>query len=217
LERTIEFTLPVSVRFRSVAAEDVDELDIEISGAEAGLRVAAFSPTTRLASDVAGPIKSTTTTKKGTFIDGSLGGTLPIPYADLVAHLTPTINAGAKRTTSETESLNRLPPQRAIVISGTSSEGRGVFFKLKRSSQTSLEGAHELVVSFVVPADWRGCTIRVSCTAHGQRKVLWVRQPATLGHEVGEVRLRRRAAGGASRPPVDAVDSVKRPSRLGSA
>ena len=51
-QRLIELSLPVSVRFRGVAAEDVEELDIEINGAAAGLRVFDFAPDTQLASDV---------------------------------------------------------------------------------------------------------------------------------------------------------------------
>jgi hypothetical protein len=65
-----------------------------------------------------------------------------------------------------------------------------VFFKLKRSSQTSLEGVHELAVSFVVPEDWNGGLARVSCIARGQKKVMFVKQSATLGGVTAEVKLR---------------------------
>jgi hypothetical protein len=85
--------------------------------------------------------------------------------------------------------MNRLPPKHAVVVSGTSSEGRGVFFKLKRSSQTSLEGVHELSVAFAVPANWRAGEVQVSCSARGRRKLLWLKQSATLGEEKSVVRL----------------------------
>src|SRR4051812_23769446 len=91
-ERLIEVTLPVSVRFRGVAMDEVDELAIEVNGASAGLRVYDFAPTTQLFSDVAHEIETTTTTKKARSLDASLGGTIPIPGADAVAHLTPTIS-----------------------------------------------------------------------------------------------------------------------------
>jgi hypothetical protein len=65
-----------------------------------------------------------------------------------------------------------------------------VFFKLKRSSQTSLEGVHELAVTFVAPAMWRGAIVQVGCSARGERKLLWViKQDATLGSEGDSVRL----------------------------
>ena len=187
--RLVELRLPVSVRFHGVAMEDVEELDIEINGAAAGLRVVDFWPATRLASDIAQQIETTTTTKRGRSIDGTLGGGLPVPYAGLVAHVSPSINAGISGSETATEKTNRLPPKQAIVVSGTSSEGRGVFFKIKRSSQTSLEGVHELAVTFAVPADWQGDEVRVGCSARGRRALLWIKQPATLGRAAGNVRL----------------------------
>jgi hypothetical protein len=195
--RHIEFVLPMSVRFHGLTADDVDELDIEINAAAAGLRVVDFSPTTQLSSDVAKPIETTTTTTRARSLDATLGGELPLPYAEVVAHLAPSINAGISGSETEVEKMKRLPPKHAIVVSGTSSEGRGVFYKLKRSSQTSLEGVHELSVKFVVPAGWRGGDVRVGCSARGRRKVLWLKQTATVGRAAGTVRLYP-----AGRPPV---------------
>ncbi len=188
-QRLVEFTLPISVRFRDVPLDDVDELTVEISGAATGMRVFDFAPATQLTSDIADPIETTTTTKSARSLDGSLGGALPIPYAAEVAHVSPTINAGISKGETTTEKLNRLPPKHAVVVSGTSSEGRGVFFKLKRSSQTSLEGVHEMAVTFIVPAGWRGGDVHVSCSAGGQRKVLFMKQSTTLGSEGDAVRL----------------------------
>ena len=188
-ERLIELTLPVSVRFRGVEAGDVEELDIEINGTAAGLAVFDFSPDTTLASDVECAIETTTTVKKDRSLDGSLGGTIPVPVADAVAHLTPSINAGISRGETATEKMQRLPPKYAVVVSGTSSAGRGVFFKLKQSSQTSLEGVHELAVTFVAPSNWRGGKVAVGCSARGSRKVFWMDKPATLGRAASEVEL----------------------------
>jgi hypothetical protein len=188
-QRLIEFMLPISVRFRGVPLDDVDELTIEINGAASGMRVHDFAPSTQLTSDISDPIETTTTTKSARSIDGSLGGALPIPYGAEVAHVTPTINAGIAKGETTTERLNRLAPKHAVVVSGTSSEGRGVFFKLRRSSQTSLEGVHELAVTFIVPAGWRGGDVHVGCSAGGQRKVLFMKQSTTLGAEGAPVRL----------------------------
>jgi hypothetical protein len=188
-QRLVELTLPMSVRFRGLSAEDVDELDIEINGSAAGLRVYGFSPSTQLASDIAKHIEMTTTTKRARSLEATLGGELPLPYAEVVAHVAPSINAGISGSEVATEKMNRLPPKLPVVVSGTSSEGRGVFFKLKRSSQTSLEGVHPLSVTFVVPPGWRGDDIRVGCSASGRRKVMWIKQQATLGRAAGTIRL----------------------------
>jgi hypothetical protein len=189
-QRLVEFTLPVSVRFHEMSPDEVDELTIEISGASAGLRVHDFAPATLLASDVACPIEMTTTTKTSRSLDATLGGQLPLPYGEVAANVSPSISAGTSKGETVTEKLSRLAPKQAIVVSGTSAEGRGVFFKLKRSSQTSLEGVHQFAVTFVAPALWRGAAVQVGCSARGERKLLWViKQDATLGSEGDSVRL----------------------------
>lgn len=188
-QRLIEVTLPVSVRFRGLSLDEVDELAIEIYGASPGMRVEDFFPATQLASDISDKIETTTTTKKTRSFDGSLGGTFPIPGAEAVAHVTPSVTAGLADCDTEIEKVNRLPPKRAVVVSGTSSAGRGVFFKLKRYSQTSLEGVHEFKVTFVTPRAWRYSEIRVNCDARGEQKMLWMKQTGTVGHAARTVQL----------------------------
>ena len=187
--RFIQLTLPLSVRFHGLSSADVEEIDVEIDGAAAGLRVFDFSPSTQLFSDIAQPIETITTKKKARSLDSTLGGELPIPFGESVAHVSPSINAGISGSETATEKRSRLPPKHAVVVSGTSSESRGVFFKLRRSSQTSLEGVHLLAVTFIVPADWQRGEVRVGCSARGRRKVLWIKQSATLGRAAGTVRL----------------------------
>jgi hypothetical protein len=187
--RVIEVRLPVSVRFRGVSMDEVDELAVEVNGASAGMRVYDFAPKTQLATDISHDIETTTTTKKARSLDGSLGGTIPIPGAEAAAHLTPTISAGIAGCNTATEKVNRLPPKHAVVVSGTSSAGRGVFFKLKRYSQTSLEGLHELTVTFVAPRAWRWSEIRVDCAARGEQKLLWMKQSGTIGQATRLVQL----------------------------
>lgn len=195
LQRLIEVALPVSVRFNDVSRDDVDEISIEVSGAAAGLRVQDFAPTTQLASEITHEIETTTTSKRARSLDGTLGGSLPIPGADVAARITPSISAGLANSDTATERINRLPPKHVVVVSGTQAEGRGVFFKLKRTSQTSLEGVHELAVTFVTPRTWRAIAVEVECTAVGTRKTLWVKQQATLGHTQRYVQLVPAAVG----------------------
>jgi hypothetical protein len=181
-QRLIEVALPVSVRFNELSHDDVDEIDIEVSGATAGLRVQDFAPATQLASEFTREIETTTTNKKARSLEATLGGTLPVPGAEAAAHITPSISGGLAGCESATEKINRLPPKHVVVVSGTYAEGRGVFFKLKRTNQTSLEGVHELAVTFVAPRSWAAVPLQVECNALGQKKTLWMKQTATLGH-----------------------------------
>ncbi len=118
-----------------------------------------------------------------------------MPGADVAAKITPSISAGLVSSDTATEKINRLPPKHVVVVSGTYAEGRGVFFKLKRTSQTSLEGVHELAVTFVAPRTWRAIALEIECNALGTRKTLWVKQQATLGHTQRYVQLVPAAVG----------------------
>jgi hypothetical protein len=199
--------LPVSVRFRGVQPDDVEELDVEINGAPAGLHVFSFSPCTQLASDLSKEIETTTTTKKERSFGATLGGALPVPNANLLAQVSPSLNANTSTCETTTEKSNRLPPKYAVVVSGTSADGRGVFFKLKHSTQGSLEGVHELTIVFVAPVEWQSGEVRVICSAHGIRKVLWIRQPTTFKPATRMVQL--SIVGGT---PV--TNNVRRPSEI---
>jgi len=187
-ERLIEMTLPISVRFTGLAGGEVEHLDIEIDGSPAGLRVESFSPTTELASD-ATAIETTNKTRTTRSLDGTLGGAVPVPVGSVVAHVAPSVSAGAIKTNEATERIQRLPPKQPVVVSGTFGQGRGVFFKFKRSSQTSFEGVHELAITFVAPSDWRAGTVRIACTARGHRPLLWMDQAAIFGRVVDDIQL----------------------------
>src|SRR3954466_3843251 len=102
-QRVIEVALPVSVRFHGASMDDVEELAIEVNGAAANLRVVDFSPATQLVSDIAREIELTTTTKKIRAFDASLGGTIPIPGAEAIAHLTPSMSADLSNSDTATE------------------------------------------------------------------------------------------------------------------
>jgi hypothetical protein len=45
-------------------------------------------------------------------------------------------------------------------------------------------------VTFAVPANWHGGEVQVTCNARGERKVLFVKQQATVGWAAGIVALR---------------------------
>ncbi|HEY4234841.1 MAG TPA: hypothetical protein VGM76_15520 [Lacipirellulaceae bacterium] len=187
-ERLLSVKLPISVRFAGFASGEIENLDIEVDGSTAGLRVESFCPTTQLVSD-AMTIETTTSTKNSKSLGGTLGGAIPVPIGAIVAQITPSLNANATKSNEDTEKIRRLPPKEPIVVSGTFAEGHGVFYKIKPSSQTSLEGVHELEIKFVAPATWKGGSLRVSCVARGHHTVMWVDQPTIFGRAVEAVAL----------------------------
>jgi hypothetical protein len=155
---------------------DVDAVRVEISDRDRRLRVYDFSPRTQLASELASDVEWTRTTDSKHELGASLGGELPACFGDVVAHVTPSINAVRGDREVITEKQVRVAPKQVLVASGTIDHEYGVFFTIRPSPQTSLEGVHELTVAFIVPASWRGDAVRVACRASGEQKVLWMKQ-----------------------------------------
>lgn len=178
-EKIVELNLRVSVHLLAGRIAAVDELRIEIGDCDRRIRVESFSPNTRLDSDFSEDITVTKTIEHGKSLGASLGGEAPVPLGDVVAHVLPSANGGLSKREVQTEQLTRRAPQYAVVASGTINKEHGVFFKLRSSPQTTLEGTHEFAVRFVVPENWRGDSLRVCCTATGEEKFLWTRQQAT--------------------------------------
>ena len=178
-EKVVELKLNVSVHLLAGNMSDVDEIRIEIGDCDHRMRVHSFEPSTRLESKMSEDIQWTKTTEKNKTFGASLGGEAPVPLGDVVAHVTPSMTGGVAHREVVTETQTRIAPKHVVVASGTVDQQRGVFFKLKPTPQTTLEGVHELTVRFTVPDTWRGDSLRVSCQALGQEKFLWLKQPKT--------------------------------------
>ena len=124
-----------------------------------------------------------------------------MPLGDVVASVTPSVSGGLHNREVVTDTEYRIAPKHTVVASGTIGQEHGVFFKLRSSPLSTLEGTHELAVQFVVPSAWRADTVRVCCTATGQDKVLWMEQEATWArvcspvaiYLAGDLKARRAA------------------------
>ncbi len=209
-EKLVELKLRVSVHLIAGKLSDVEEVRIEVGDPQNQMRVHSFSPSTQMASHLGGDIEWSRTTEEGHSIGASLGGELPTPVGGLIAHVTPTISGGTTNSEKITEKQLRLAPKFAVVASGTISQEHGVFFKLRSSSQSSLEGTHDLIVRFVVPENWRADSVRVCCQATGTEKVLWMKQQATWAHTCAPVVLYLAGDVEARRAAIRYVDGKER-------
>jgi hypothetical protein len=187
--RLVEIVVPISVRVTSGQVARVREVAIEITGPE-GSVVHDFAPRTTLDNQGATPIAVTQTTERGRKVDATLGGQLPIPGIDAVAKVTPSISSGRTSRDVVTETTTRLPTQQPIIVSGTQQGGRGLFFQLRPSPQSTLEGQHELVVQLLLPECDEQADLTVQLAARGSRKVLWIDQPQVWGSQTATVAAR---------------------------
>jgi hypothetical protein len=209
-EKIVELKLRVSVHLLAGNINDVEEVRIEIGDGDNRMRVHSFSPGTQLTSHWSQDIEWCRTTEESTNLGASLGGELPTPVGGLIAHVTPTISGGMTNGEKITEKQVRVAPKYAVVASGTISQEHGVFFKLRSSPQTSLEGTHEFTVRFIVPENWRGEGVRVCCQATGTEKVLWMKQQTTWAHNCSGVALYLAGDAKARQAAIRFADSWKR-------
>ena len=183
-QRIIRVEAPITLLLYHGEPRRIDDVVIEIDGGDA-LRVFDYAPRTTLASEHAEPIEEKRTVHTDKTIAASLGGKLSGDVA-----LTPTVSSGVSRNESKTETFTRLPPKEAVVVSGAIDGRTGVYFKLRRSSQSTLEGERLFTVDFVAPADWSGGEVEVRCVARGERRWLLVEKRGVWNETAQPVELR---------------------------
>jgi hypothetical protein len=157
-DKLIEARFPISMLSRGGEADDLIICFYRIESLERTMMVDDFDPKTTLASQIVGNINVEQKHGKSKSIGIALNGGWE-PYAK------GTGNASAGSDKSENRRYQVAPPMDLLATSGTVSRGAGVYYKLRPSSQTSLEGAKQFTVVFRVPAAWRGGYVRLSCEA----------------------------------------------------
>jgi len=162
-EKLVRATFKVSMLIRSGTENDLIQLFYRVESLEQTIRIVDYSPKTTLASDVAGNISIEK--KKDT--TNHIGMALTGPF-DWPVKITGSGDLGSKSHDAVRYEL--LPQMVAVAASGTIHRGYGVYFKLRPSRGTSLEGAKDLTVVFRVPSEWRGDYIQLSCKATGIRR-----------------------------------------------
>jgi hypothetical protein len=163
-EKVIEARFRISILFEEGKQENLEDVMVVIESPEKRLRVTDFSPKTELGTDVSGPINATDTADHTDTAQANVGVN-NIGHLGIVnAQLTDTKRHVANRV------YKQLPAKYLVLASGTTLGEHGVFFKIKASPQTSLEGAKEFTCWFVVPKQWRGDWCLLSCKARAYRK-----------------------------------------------
>ena len=180
-DMVVEAKFRVSVLVDEGSEADVEDVTITLASPQQRLRVADFAPRTETASDYTGQIETTSKTESHRSAEASIKGLITGFYGPATAQATPSAAAGTSKHTVTNESFRKLPTKNLVVASGTVQGEAGVFFKLKRSSQVPLEGTREYTVLLVVPRDWRGDGMTLTCEARGYSQKLLVRKLANCG------------------------------------
>ena len=159
-ERLIEAKLTVSAFVATGSENDLIEFVYRFHSPRRSMKFTDYAPRTTLSAEILGNIKvekhEEGSQSVGATVDGALGDHL---------HGAGTANIGSKA--SEFQRYERLPALSLISSSGTIDRGNGVYFKLKPSGQSTLEGGKDFVLVAQVPGTWRSDLVQLACTATG--------------------------------------------------
>lgn len=209
-EKVVEASLRVSVRLAKGEEKDIEELRFEITSPAERLRVIDFLPRTQIESESIDGIEVVKTTESIHSLGAGVGTTLAFTGGTGNAHGTvltqalPNASANTTHRKELKETTKKVPPGKAVIISGTLENEHGVFYKLRRSATDSFEGSKLLSFRFVVPADWRGDWVVLSSEARGQaRRHYFFKSVAVVGeskafiglHLAGDEKAERAALG----------------------
>ncbi len=149
-----------------------DQCIVRCQARDGELSIADYAPRTETASDLATPIQIKQTDEKTQSFGISMDGS----YASIARGKVGADNGNKKTDCVE---YQRHAPVQAVTAAGTINRGRGVYFKLRWTSQQVLEGEKVFVVTFAVPSTWRGSLLDVSVIAQADRKTF-----GGLDHEI---------------------------------
>jgi hypothetical protein len=158
-ERLLEAKFEISSMLDSGSETDLTEFFFRMTSPQQSFRIVDYAPRTKLASDYNGGI--TIEEKK----ENSKGLGIAVAGGWQAAHVTGHGDAGTKNTLTTKYEL--VAPMSSVTASGTIQNGYGVYFKIRRSRQDTLEGAKEYQLIFRAPRPWRGDILHAHCEARG--------------------------------------------------
>jgi hypothetical protein len=156
-EKLVEARFTISSLIRHGSDEGLVHFLYRIEGLERGMSVYDYLPKTELASSVTGKVSVEQKADDALAIGGSIGGKLEAASGS--------INIAKSAARHGQVKYELLPPKELIAAAGTINRQHGIYYKLKPSKQTSLEGAKQFVCVLRVPAGWRADRAWLICEA----------------------------------------------------
>jgi len=161
-KRLIQAKIPVSTLVQHGSAQELLQLLIRFENPDRSVQVIDYQPKTTLATDVVGNIGIETKQDKSAGFGLSLSG------SQAGIRGTTTAEIGDKR--GQAIKWQHLPPLELLSASGTIGRGSGVYFKLKPSKRTSLEGNRDFVLLLQVPEGWQNSVLHIDCRAEALQR-----------------------------------------------
>jgi hypothetical protein len=158
--RQVEIQLDVSALFSPGKDSQITEYTVRVMSRHDDVQVADYSPRTEMISDVVGPMQITQDADRNR--EGAIKGVGGYPGVGTVYGY-----AYGHDRNHETVAFAKRPSMELATASGTLARRKGVYFKVKQSSQYTLEGARPFRIVFEVPKEWRADLLDVAIEAVG--------------------------------------------------
>jgi hypothetical protein len=174
--RFVEVSLETSALFQAGTSSVISEVTVHVLSRHEEVIVADFSPRTEMHTDILGPMQVAADNEA--FREAGLQGLGGYPGAGSVSGFAYQMEGG-----HQSIQYSKKPTMDMLMASGTFSRHRGVYFKMRQSSQMTLEGARQFRIVFEVPENWRADLLDVRIEAVGtentksRRSVLLSSQP----------------------------------------
>lgn len=155
--KLVQARVSVSVLAHRGEAKDITECLYRFDNASSTTQVVDYLPRTTMDTNVAGNIQVQQSTEAADQVNLSVSAGFESIRA----------NGGGSKSDSTRAAFEYelIPPQEMVAAVGTTGRGTGVYFKLRRTPQISLEGSREFLITLRVPNDWRGGYFRATCKA----------------------------------------------------
>lgn len=162
-ERLWEAKLEVSSLIEAGSERDLLHYFYRFDALDPSLRFVDYLPKTTMGTEYAGPVvhesKDERTQTLGTAVT-----------SDVAAIIKSVPTASVTHKASDSVRYDLLPPMEQVSAAGTLARERSVYFRLRPSTQHTLEGAKQFCVIFRADAGWRGGLIVLRCEAQGRRR-----------------------------------------------
>lgn len=157
LEKLLEVRFKVSSLLANGTDRSIRELFFFIYSPERSFEIVDFTPQTTLITEFAGPVEESRNDEKS-----NSAGLNFAPTFEMSGKAS--LNANLSDRQGKTLRTTKLPPMQLAVASGTQKRGTAVYFKLKPSTQLTLEGSNEITLTIKVPVAWRADLMHVHCS-----------------------------------------------------
>jgi hypothetical protein len=177
--KIVEAQLRISARILDGAASEIVDFVYTLK-TEQTMRIHEYLPATTLESAIAADQIEVTAANENTAAIGLEAKGLTVPLTIGASH-------SQNTKTSESSHYKQVAAKDMVLASGTIDREHGVFYRIRPSRMSSLEGARDFTLRIVVPRTWRGALCGIDCSSRATKQTTFSTSLVSAGICRGQV------------------------------